>query len=111
MKVVILYVEAKGQQTEVRTQPLDGKSLANHVGAVINTNAKCLVGYGVGNDDVRPKGSKEDGGVIYDQTFVSEIVRYTFGLERRSNFHENAQILRHIVIAATLLYSKWGCQT
>ena len=62
VKVLIHYVEAKDQHTDVRTKPLDWKSLTNHVGTLMNTNTKCQVGYGMGNSDVLSKGSREDGG-------------------------------------------------
>ena len=39
VRVLIHYVEEKSQHTDGRTQPLNRTSLANHVGAHINTNA------------------------------------------------------------------------
>ena len=79
VKVLILYVEANFQHTDVPMQSLDWKSLANHVGALMNTNEECQVGYGMGNNDVLPKRVREDGGAIYEQTHLSGIVGYTFG--------------------------------
>ena len=40
-KVLIHYVEAKGQHMDVRTQPLDWKTWAPHVGALNNPNTNC----------------------------------------------------------------------
>ena len=41
LKVFVHYVVVKALHTEVRTRPLDWKSLANHVGALVNPNVKC----------------------------------------------------------------------
>ena len=41
VKVLIQYVETKGQHTDVRLQPLDWRSLANHVETLKDLNAKC----------------------------------------------------------------------
>ena len=38
--VLIHYFETGGQRTDVRTQPLDWKSLANHIGVLMDTNMK-----------------------------------------------------------------------
>ena len=62
VEVLIHYVEAKDQHLDVRTKPLDRKSLANPVGTLMNTNTKCQVGYGMGNNDVLPKGGREGKG-------------------------------------------------
>ena len=41
VRVLIHYVEAKGQHTDVRTRLLDLESLANNVGALMNIKLKC----------------------------------------------------------------------
>ena len=41
VRVVIHYVEAKGQHTDGRTKLLDLESLTNHVGTLMNIKAKC----------------------------------------------------------------------
>ena len=41
VRVLIHYVEAKGQHTDVRTKLLDLESLANNVEALINIKTKC----------------------------------------------------------------------